>query len=248
MPGKITRIVASLALLLYSVGASEAHTLNVFPTGENIGAAQPQTPQAAAASPAYGAQPIPTATPLNSPVALAKSPRRGEKKAGAKSSGSKRARAVRASAARKPGAASFAGVEKRRQRLTTEYYNHAGRRLVITSGYRTPAGQAQAIYKNIKKYGVASVLKVYRNKAAIREIVAAYKPRRLRPRWAIAAMTRVIEAQTQRGVFVSRHLLGRAFDVRSRGCNGARLSVLREVAQGMGGRVLVEQNHYHVEM
>lgn len=256
MPGKTTRIAACITLLLYSVGANEAHTLNVFPTGESFGAAQTQVPQAAAAAPALSTQSATTVAPAmaNTPHALALAPAEGPRRgraanaAGKKSNGSNRTRAGRAPAARKLKAAGLAGVETRRQDLTTGYYNHAGRQLVITSGYRTPSGQARAMYNNLRRYGVAYVLRVYRQKAAVREIVAAYKPRRARPRRAIAAMTRVIEAQTQRGLFVSRHLLGRAFDVRSRGRHGARLSLLREVTQEMGGRVLVEKSHYHVEL
>lgn len=131
--------------------------------------------------------------------------------------------------------------------LSARYNERTGQRLHVTSAYRTPERQARAIDRNLRTFGRAYVLTIYRRSQAIREIVSAHNRNRRRKGQAVMAMTRVIEAQIRRGVYISRHMLGRAFDIRSKGPNGAKLSVLQEVAQSMGGRVLVEKNHYHVE-
>lgn len=134
------------------------------------------------------------------------------------------------------------------QTVESEYYRLTGKWLEISSGYRTPLLQARAMHRNLRAYGISYVLGVYHRGAAIREIVAVYRRNRRRPQGAISLMTRVIEAQLRRGVYVSDHLRGQAIDVRSRGPRGANLSALREVARSMRARVLVEKNHYHVEL
>jgi uncharacterized protein YcbK (DUF882 family) len=138
-------------------------------------------------------------------------------------------------------------MEKRLRLLTQRYYERTGLKLHVTSGYRTPERQARAIYDNLVAYQTAYVLDLYRGSAAIREIVNAYGAHPRSPQQALREMVKVIQAQVRRGVYISAHMLGQAFDIRSRGPNGARLSVLREVARSMGGYVSEERNHYHVE-
>jgi hypothetical protein len=116
---------------------------------------------------------------------------------------------------------------------------------MVTSYRRGPTGQARAIRQNLRAYGVRYVLHQYRSSAAIREILRTYRANRRGPQ---KAMTRVIEAQVARGVYVSRHMLGCCADVRSHGRGAARLSVLREVAHEVGAKVSVENNHYHVNL
>lgn len=149
----------------------------------------------------------------------------------------------------KPGTSAFLpAASSRVLAFSTNYYEYTGRRLPITSEYRTPYLQARAIHRNLRAYGTPYVLRLYRRRAAIREIVSVYNRNRKRPGRAIGLMTRVIQAQVRRGVYISAHMRGLAIDVRSRGRHGAKLSALRAVARSMGARVLVERNHYHVEL
>lgn len=129
-------------------------------------------------------------------------------------------------------------------KLIRQYFKSSGHSLHITSADRSPRQQARAMYGNIVSYGVVYVLGVYRRRAAAQEIVAAYRLNRRNRIKAIDAMSRVIENQVDRNVYVSRHLLGRAFDVR---LSSARPEILRRVVQSMGGQVGVEKNHYHVQ-
>jgi hypothetical protein len=49
----------------------------------------------------------------------------------------------------------------------------------------------------------------------------------------------------KRGKFISNHLLSNAIDVRKRTTN---LASLRTAVSQVGGRVVVEGNHYHIEL
>jgi hypothetical protein len=131
-----------------------------------------------------------------------------------------------------------------RGRLVQRYFKVSGHFLHITSAFRSPRQQAAAMYGNLTAYGIAHVLRVYKRRAAARAIVAAYRSNRRSRAKAIAAMTSVIQGQVKKNLFVSRHMRGRAFDVR---LSSARPDVLRSVVQNMGGQVGFETNHYHVQ-
>lgn len=131
--------------------------------------------------------------------------------------------------------------------LTQRYYLRTNRKLHITSGYRPPERQAKAMYFNLRNYGVAYVADTYGGRAAVWEIIRAYQDNRENEEKAVLLMTKIIRNQIKRGVKISDHLLEKAFDIRSRGKEAAILSILREIVRNMGGRVVVEKDHYHVE-
>jgi hypothetical protein len=128
--------------------------------------------------------------------------------------------------------------------LTKEYFEASGNWLHITSGYRSPEGQARAMYRNLLAYGQDHILKTYGGRAAAREVIDAYRKNRKGQSKAIAAMTAVIQGQVDRGLYISRHLLGKAFDIR---LSTARATVLGEVVRRLGGRLGIEADHYHVQ-
>lgn len=130
------------------------------------------------------------------------------------------------------------------RKLSRLYFERSGTPLHITSGYRTAETQARAMYHNLITYGRAHMIRTYRGNAAVREVVYAYQSNRRNPVSAVEAMTKVIQEQVGRGIYISEHLLRNAFDIR---LSGANLSVLRSVVRNMGGRLLVEPDHYHVE-
>lgn len=129
------------------------------------------------------------------------------------------------------------------QQLTRRYFENSDRLLYITSAYRSPERQALAMYFNIIRYGISHVTRTYKGKAAVVEIIEAYRTNRGNPGQAARAMTAVIQSQINRGSYISDHMLGRAFDIR---LSSAKLSLLREAARSMGGTVVVEPDHYHV--
>ena len=131
------------------------------------------------------------------------------------------------------------------------YREKTKRRLEVTSGYRPAPRQAAAMYAKLKAGGS---LAIYRNRRLVDPIIAAYREGR-RKKWkrekVIAAMTEVLTAQVARGEHISRHLEGRAFDVRSVGLSkGQRAALMAALAEVGGMRVIHESKppHYHIEI
>lgn len=131
------------------------------------------------------------------------------------------------------------------------YRDKTRRRLEVTSGYRPAPRQAAAMYA---KLAAGGSLSIYRNRRLVDPIIAAYREGR-RKKWKrdkiIAAMTEVLSSQVARGEHISRHLEGRAFDVRSVGLSkGQRAALMAALAEVGGMRVIHESRppHYHIEI
>jgi hypothetical protein len=136
----------------------------------------------------------------------------------------------------------IAGIAANFTRLT-------GKRLFITSGVRNARGQAAAMYD---KFRAGSNGSDYANQPALREIRQTYLrdvDRRSRSE-VIHAMTEVIARQIQRGVFISRHLSGRAFDIRSVDISAPDRAALDRIVHEQGGQLLPEGHppHIHIQL
>lgn len=129
-------------------------------------------------------------------------------------------------------------------KLANEYFAATGEQLHITSAYRSPEAQASAMYGNLRSFGVAHVLRTYGGKDAVIEIIDAYQQSPADRSKALKGMTAVIQRQVDRDVYISRHLLGQAVDIR---LSTASQPVLNRIVRGMGGRLVVEIDHYHIE-
>lgn len=268
---KIKSIALSLILLLNMFGATQALTLDIFPVGNDfvptqtpVSSASRQTVKSTARSRASRTSRTRKVSPVkkagDSATSKPKSARKNEPVKNAskgKNANSSRPTSHGKTNIAKVGKPTKANrnsahaveIDKRLRTLKVVYSKRTGGgKLHITSLRRTPARQAKAMHKNLTTYGIRHVERTYRRKAAVREIIAAYKPNRRRPQKAVREMTKVIENQIRRGVFISNHLLGHAVDIRSRGRNGARLRILREIARSIGAKVLVEKNHFHLEL
>ncbi len=131
------------------------------------------------------------------------------------------------------------------------YFAKTKRPLEITSGYRSPRRQADAMYT---KLAVGGSLALYKNQALTVPLAKAYREGR-KKRWKrdriVAAMADVLEAQVARGQYLSRHMRGLAFDIRSTGMTARQrqhlIAAIREVGQM---RVILERRppHFHVEI
>ena len=102
------------------------------------------------------------------------------------------------------------------------------------------------------------ITKLYEQKAACGEIVAAYKAatgegKKKRRVGVLERVRDVIDAQVARGVFVSKHLQSGATDVRSRDMTPAQVQALRAaVASEPGVSMLDEREsvepHFHLNL
>ena len=136
------------------------------------------------------------------------------------------------------------------ERLDRAYFQKTGTHLVVTSGTRDPIRQAKAMYKMLRLG--ADILELYRHKAAAREIKQAYdssagKP----PEDAIGAIHAVLQAQMDRGVFISAHLRAGAVDIRNKTMSPAERRAFVKSVEELGGAALLEETkppHYHLQI
>ncbi len=138
-------------------------------------------------------------------------------------------------------------LQKKVENLAEEYFKTTGDKLIVTSGYRPPERQAQAMYDKIVFEGEKAVRDLYANKSAIDEILNAFRSNKGNPPNAVKAITKTIENQTKQNppIFISNHLLDNAVDVRKPTTD---LISLQKAASKIGGRVIAEGDHYHIEL
>lgn len=122
--------------------------------------------------------------------------------------------------------------------LAQAYTNRTGNKLRVTSGYRTPARQAEAMANLIETRSRSYVRNLYRNGTNVNEILNAYD------RGGRAEMTRTIQNQVNNGRYVSNHLRSNAVDLSI----NTNFRVLQDIVNQMGGRILNEGDHYHIEL
>jgi peptidoglycan hydrolase-like protein with peptidoglycan-binding domain len=144
-----------------------------------------------------------------------------------------------------PGILMTADLRPKLAEVAKQYHAITGNGLIITSGYRPPDRQALAMFRKIVNEGETKVRNLYKNKGAIDEILAAFRKHPGNPTLAIPAMQKVIEEQVKRGTFISNHLRSNALDVRKPTTN---LASLRTAVSRVGGRVVIEGDHYHLEL
>lgn len=106
--------------------------------------------------------------------------------------------------------------------------------VVVTSAVRTPSAQAAALAQDHN-------FAVYSQQDLVRELTAGGS----RP--SAAAMTRVLQSQVNRGRYLSRHMRSDALDFRVSGVSATERAQLKSTLSAMGGRVLDEGDHIHVE-
>ncbi len=135
-------------------------------------------------------------------------------------------------------------LQKKVEKAAELYVAKTGTKLTITSGFRPPERQAPAMYDKIINEGEGAVRKLYKNKVAIDEILNSYRANKGKREKAVSAMTETIEKQVKRGVMISSHLLSNAVDVRL----SAVLTALKDSVIQLGGRIVVESNHFHLEL
>jgi len=112
--------------------------------------------------------------------------------------------------------------------------------VTVTSGTRSHAQQARAMWDKVNRYGPGS-LDIYPR--SIREAVLAGGS-------TVEDFTRTIEELATRGITVSRHHSGRALDLRIRDLSKSQRVALQAAADRAvpsGGSTLLEQDHLHVQ-
>ncbi|WP_437683816.1 hypothetical protein [Sorangium sp. So ce131] len=151
-----------------------------------------------------------------------------------------------------PGVDLAPAVEQKVAEIAEAYFRRTGKELVVTSGTRDPARQAEAML-GLFRHG-ADVLGLYRDKAAAREIKSAYEEAVSadEPSEAvIEGLEQVIRAQIERGVFISAHLREGAVDIRNRDMTASERRAFLEGVEEVGGVLALEESrppHYHLQV
>ncbi len=142
-------------------------------------------------------------------------------------------------------------IRDRLDALGSHVYRATRQRIHVTSGVRSPRRQALAMYMKLQAGGS---LGIYARQDLVRPILDAWRTGK-RKRWGkdrtVAAMAEVIAAQVQRGQFISRHLSGRAFDLRSTGIGRKVRTALRAALREVGNISMIEEKrppHFHLEI
>ncbi len=135
-------------------------------------------------------------------------------------------------------------------RIAEAFHRRTGRRLVVTSGTRSPLEQADAMYEKLLLG--QRLTSLYHDHEAAMEIQEAYRRhRRERRERCVAAMAHVIQRQLMRGRVISRHLLAGAADIRSRGLDRRERRIFEEIVAHMPGVSLLVEGappHFHLEL
>ncbi|MCU0658819.1 MAG: hypothetical protein MUF64_27235 [Polyangiaceae bacterium] len=140
-------------------------------------------------------------------------------------------------------------------RIAERYARATGQRLVVTGGTRSARRQAQLMIEKLEHGD--DMVGLYEQKDAAREVEAAYQEvqrgARRRRHGALERAQQVIEAQMQRGVYVSQHLLSGAVDVRSRGMSEALREALKQAVSAEPGAALLDERdgaepHFHLAL
>ncbi len=143
-----------------------------------------------------------------------------------------------------------AGSEELVRQIADEYYRKTEASIHVTSGTRTPASQAQAMYYKLSNGDSPGL---YANQTAVNEIVQAYRggvaAKKSRAD-VIGDMTLVIENQVARDVYISRHLRAGAIDVRSNNMTPDQKRAFREAVATVSGVTVIEERippHFHLQ-
>jgi hypothetical protein len=151
----------------------------------------------------------------------------------------------------KPGVVLPEDIASKVVEVADAYHAATGKKLTITDGVRGVAEQASAIYKKIVADGATAVKTLYANKTLIQEIIDAYNSAKTKAD-RISAMTTTIQNQVDQGQYISKHLIGDAVDIQSRGLTAKQKTALRNAAENAGGKLVNETGsaagpHYHLQ-
>jgi hypothetical protein len=135
--------------------------------------------------------------------------------------------------------------------IASAYYAATSKELVVTSGTRTAASQADAMY--VKLEIGDDVVKLYGGGASVKAIKKAYDDGKKAgddKTKIVDAMTKVIEGQMAKGVYISKHLKAGAIDIRSRDMSAKEKKAFRKAAKGKVKSILLETKppHWHLQM
>lgn len=142
-------------------------------------------------------------------------------------------------------------VEEKLSSVADKFHKKTGKTFVVTSGTRDPDNQALLIY--VKLEAGEDLLKLYKDKSAVMELVRVYESSREEKKSKSSTVSRIattIRAQMKRGIYISAHLRAGAADVRSSNMSPEEKRTFAELARDAGLSVMLEATppHFHLQM
>ena len=136
------------------------------------------------------------------------------------------------------------------KKIADAYHGATQKKITITSGTRSAASQAEAMYG---KLAGGDQLTVYKDQVSAKEIKKAYDDGTAAKKSKadiVAAMKAVIETQIQKGKYISKHLRAGAVDVRSKDMTAADQQAFRKAATGVASKIILETTppHWHLQL
>jgi hypothetical protein len=142
-------------------------------------------------------------------------------------------------------------VEDHIRVVAEKYHKATGKSLVVTSGTRDAAAQAEVIYD--KLVAGDDIVKLYKAKNAALELKRIYddgKSAKIDRGAIVDGMADAIRGQVKRGVFISAHLRAGAADVRSSDMTTSDKRRFVEATEVGGLSVMLEATppHFHLQL
>lgn len=109
--------------------------------------------------------------------------------------------------------------------------------VIATSGKRDAREQARAMLAKLRDKGQQELFAVYKNDGMIRALLRLPRTE--------SSWSKYIE---EHGHSISRHLVGGAVDLRTRGLSTSQINALKRAVRKTGGRALLEYDHMHVDL
>ena len=110
--------------------------------------------------------------------------------------------------------------------------------IVVTSGFRTPEQQTDAMFYKIEQGD--NLLALYLDDAFAQSVIDAYPDR--------AAGAAAVQAYIDRGGGKTMHLSGNAVDIRTRDKTQGEINTILETVRAMGDRALYEAIPPHIDI
>jgi hypothetical protein len=139
---------------------------------------------------------------------------------------------------------------KAKIKTIADAYNKATKKTItVTSGTRTAASQAEAMY--VKLEG-GDKLTIYKDQVSAQEIKKAYDDGKAATKSKadiVKEMTSTIEAQIKKGKYISKHLKAGAVDVRSKDMSNSEKAEFKKAAAATALSVILETTppHFHLQ-
>ena len=147
-----------------------------------------------------------------------------------------------------PGVQLKSEVATRLAPIADAYFQATKRNIYVTSGTRSAASQARAMYKKLQG---GDDLSVYKNQTAVAQIKKAYADAAGKSEVEIVeAMRDVIQKQIDGGVYISLHLLAGAVDVRKKDMSPEEQQAFKDAVKAHSNVKLVDEGtppHFHLE-